>query len=383
MSEERWRRIEEIFHGAADLDGAGRDALLESACAGDPELRAEVESLLSADAGGQGNLEAAVAEAAEHLREDDDEALRSGDRIGPYAIVGLIGRGGMGAVYRAVRDGEFRMDVALKLLKRGTDTDASLRRFRKERQILAALQHPNIARMLDGGATDDGLPYFAMEYVEGRPLLDYAASLSVRQRLELFRAVCAAVQYAHQHLIVHRDLKPGNILVTADGTPKLLDFGIAKLLDPDSTTGEMTMTVAGARLLTPDYASPEQVRGEPITIASDIYSLGVVLYELLTGERPHQIDTYTPQAIERAICRDEPKKPSTWNRQLDPDLDNIVLMALRKEPQRRYGSVEQLSEDIRRYLENRPIRARKDTVTYRAGKFVRRNRVGLLVGTIA
>jgi len=384
MSENRWQRIEDLFHRAADLEPADRGSLLESACAGDPGLRAEVEALLAADAEPGGGLEQAVAEAAGRLREaTDDEALRAGERVGPYAIVGLIGRGGMGAVYRAMRDGEFRMEVALKLLKRGTDTEASLRRFRKERQILAALQHPNIARLLDGGATRDGLPYFAMEYVEGRPLLEHAAPLSTRQRLELFRAVCAAVQYAHQHLIVHRDLKPGNILVTADGTPKLLDFGIAKLLDPESTGGELTLTVAGTRLLTSDYASPEQVRGEPITIASDIYSLGVILYELLTGEHPHRIDTYSPQAIEKAICRDEPKRPSTWNRQLDPDLDNIVLMALRKEPQRRYGSVEQLSEDVRRYLENRPIRARKDTLAYRADKFVRRNKLGLVAAVLA
>jgi len=384
MNGDRWEKIEDLFHRAADLAPADRGALLDSACAGDPALREEVESLLAADAEPEGVMEAAVAEAAQDLRGDTEEAAaRVGERIGPYAIVGLIGKGGMGAVYRAVREDEFRMDVALKLLKRGTDTEASLRRFRKERQILAALQHPNIARLLDGGATEDGLPYFAMEYVEGRPLLEYSASLSIRQRLELFRSVCGAVQYAHQHLIVHRDLKPGNILVTADGTPKLLDFGIAKLVDPESTGAEMTLTVAGARVLTPDYASPEQVRGEPITIASDIYSLGVVLYELLTDRRPHHLDTYSPLEIERAICREEPKKPSTWNRQLDPDLDNIVLMALRKEPQRRYGSVEQLSEDVRRYLENRPVRARKDTLGYRAGKFVRRNKLGLLGAMLA
>ena len=384
MSEERWRRVEDLFHRAADLSPAERDALLASACAGDDGLRKEVESLLAADGDPDDVLEKAVSDAASRLREDaENESIRVGDRIGPYSIVALIGNGGMGAVYRALRDDEFRMEVALKLLKRGTDTESALRRFRKERQILAGLRHPNIAHLLDGGATEDGLPYFAMEYVEGRPLLDYAASLPIRQRLELFRSICAAVRYAHQNLVVHRDLKPGNILVTADGSPKLLDFGIAKLVDPEATGDEMMMTVAGTRVLTPDYASPEQVRGEPITIASDIYSLGVILYELLTGKRPHVIEAYTPQEIERAICREEPKKPSAWNAQVAADLDNIVLMALRKEPQRRYGSVEQFSEDVGRHLENRPIRARKDTLVYRTDKFIRRNKLGLLAAGIA
>ena len=382
MPDDRWHRIEDLFHRAADLAPGERERFLDSECAGDPELREEVQSLLAADVGSEGVLEVAVAEAAEQLSaEVDGDALPIGKRIGAYSIVGLIGKGGMGAVYRAVRDGEFRMEVALKLLKRGTDTDSALSHFRKERQILAGLQHPNVARLLDGGATDDGLPYFAMEYVDGRPLLEYAAPLSIRRRLELFRSVCAAVQYAHQNLIVHRDLKPGNILVTAEVAPKLLDFGIAKLLDPGSDSRDLTLTVAGARLMTPDYASPEQIRGEPVTTATDVYSLGVILYELLTGERPHRIEIHSPEAIERAICREEPRRPSTINRQLDPDLDNIILMALRKEPQRRYASVEQLSADVRRYLEGRPVRARKDTLGYRATKFIRRNRIG--VGAVA
>jgi tetratricopeptide (TPR) repeat protein len=384
MSDDRWRRIEDLFHQVADLAPAERAAFLDRACAGDHVLRHEVESLLAADAPQEGFLQAAVAQAAEQLpAEPDEDGELIGKRIGRYSIAGLIGKGGVGAVYRAVRDDEFHMQVALKLLKRGTDTEAALSRFRTERQILAVLQHPNIAHLMDAGATESGLPYFVMEYVEGRPLLEYAAPLSIRQRLELFRTVCAAVQYAHQNLVVHRDLKPGNILVTADGAPKLLDFGIAKLLDPESGGSNMPLTAIGARLMTPDYASPEQVRGEPITTATDVYSLGVVLYELLTDQRPLHMETYSPEAIERAICLEEPRKPSALNQHLDRDLDNIVLLALRKDPQRRYGSVEQFSGDIRRYLEGRPVRARKDTLGYRANKFIRRNKVGMALVALA
>jgi len=381
---DRWHRVDGLFHEAADLAATDRDAFLDSACGSDLELRREVESLLAADAEPDVVLEAAIAEAADRLRAETDEgSARIGTLIGPYSIVRLIGKGGMGAVYQAVRDDEFRMEVALKLLKRGTDTEAALGHFRKERQILAALQHPNIARLLDGGSTEDGLPYFAMEYVEGSPLLEFVTPLSIRRRLELFRSVCAAVQYAHQNLIVHRDLKPGNILVTADGTPKLLDFGVAKLVDPESVGRNRTLTLAGGRLMTPDYASPEQVRGEPVTTATDVYSLGVILYELLTGKRPYRLEAYSPEAIERVICHEEPRKPSALNRQLDPDLDNIALMAVRKEPQRRYASAEQFSDDVRRYLEGRPVRARKDTVRYRATKFVSRNKVGTIAAALA
>ncbi len=384
MGDERWRQIEGLFHEAADLAPGERAAFLDRACTGDQELRREVESLLALDAPQDGFLKAAVAQAAEQLPAAPDEGGElTGKRIGRYSITSLIGKGGMGIIYRAVRDDEFRMEVALKLLKRGTDTEAALSRFRTERHILAALQHPNIARLLDGGATESGLPYFVMEYVDGRPLLEYSASLSIRQRLELFRTVCAAVQYAHQNLVVHRDLKPGNILVTADGAPKLLDFGIAKLLEPESAGSNMTLTATGARLLTPDYASPEQVRGEPVTTATDVYSLGVVLYELLTGQRPYEIETCSPGAIERVICQEEPKRPSALDQHLDRDLDNIVLLALRKEPQRRYASVEQFSEDIRRHLEGRPVRARKDTVGYRANRFIRRNKLGVAVAAVA
>jgi hypothetical protein len=339
-----------------------------------------VHALLAASPD-SGVLESSVAEAIEQVMDDSEEdAHPAGQRIGHYTIVERIGQGGMGAVYRAVRDDEFRMEVAVKVLKRGTDQ--ALSRFRAERQILAQLQHPNIARLLDGGATENGMPYFVMDYVRGAPLLDYAHSLTIRQRLGLFRSLCAAVQYAHQNLVVHRDIKPANILVTADGTPKLLDFGIAKILDP-AEDGQPTLTAAGLRLMTPDYASPEQVRGEPLTTATDIYSLGAVLYELVTGARPHHIDTWSPSAIEAEICTNEPRTPSSIAPNIDADLDNLILMALRKEPQRRYASAEQFSDDVRLYLEGRPIRARKDTLRYRAVKFLRRNRTGVAVAALA
>jgi len=312
-----------------------------------------------------------------------------------YKILGLVGRGGMGAVYEAVRDDQqFRQQVAVKLIKRGMDTDFIRERFLRERQILASLDHPHIARLLDGGATEDGRPYFVMEFVAGQTIMEFCRRrrLSFDERLRLFRDVCSAVQHAHQKLVVHRDLKPSNILVTEEGTPKLLDFGIAKLLAPDP--GEaVTRTETAVRLMTPEYASPEQVRGLRVTTATDVYSLGVVLYELLTDRRPHQFATYSPAEIERAICDTEAPRPSEVAqeqagatgaptkraRQLAGDLDNIVLMAMRKEPARRYQSVEQFSEDIRRYLTGLPVLARKDTFGYRAGKFARRHKAGVAI----
>jgi non-specific serine/threonine protein kinase/serine/threonine-protein kinase len=276
----------------------------------------------------------------------------------------------MGTVYRAVRSSDFEKQVAIKLVKRGMDTDFILRRFRHERQILAGLDHPNIARLLDGGATEDGRPYLVMEYIEGTPITDYAEQhgLNARERLELFRRVCSAVQYAHQNLVVHRDLKPSNILVTAGGTPKLLDFGIAKLLEPDADR-----TITSVRLMTPECASPEQVRGWPATTASDVYALGVLLYHLLTGETPYRFTNRTPEEIAQVVCETEPKRPSAV-KPLSQDLDNIILKAMHKEPARRYISAEQLAEDVRRYLEGLPIIARKDTFRYRAGKFVGRHK---------
>ncbi len=317
----------------------------------------------------------------------------------------------MGAVYLAARaDDEYQKQVAVKIIKRGLDTDEVRRRFRNERQILARLEHPNIARLLDGGTTEDGLSYFVMEYVEGQALNEYSDGhkLLTAERLKLFRTICSAVVYAHQNLVVHRDLKPSNILVTADGTPKLLDFGIAKLLHGDGQPEADPVTVTALRVLTPEYASPEQIRGLPATTATDVYSLGVVLYELLTGHRPHRLQSRNPAEIARVICEEEPVRPSesiaarrlriaeakhtssnsepafhNWQ-SLRGDLDNIVLMAMRKEPARRYSSVAQLSDDVRRHLEGLPVSARKDTFTYRASKFVRRHRAGaatiLLVG---
>jgi tetratricopeptide (TPR) repeat protein len=323
-------------------------------------------------------------------RLDFSAALSSGQRVDRYRIVREIGRGGMGAVYLAERaDEQYEKRVAIKLIKRGMDTESVLRHFRNERQILASFDHPNIARLFDGGTTEDGLPYFVMEYVEGVPIEKYcqAHRLSLIERLKLFREVCAAVIYAHRHTVIHRDIKPSNILVTSEGTPKLLDFGIAKILQPGAGP-EALMTMTGVRPMTPEYASPEQVRGEPVTTASDVYSLGVVLYEVLTGCSPYHLASHSLRDVERAIIEQEPTKPSTTvaegedsksevrkPKSLRGDLDNIVLMALRKEPARRYQSVEQFSEDIRRYLEARPILARTDTVGYRAGKFVRRNTV--------
>ncbi len=350
------------------------------------------------------------------LTPTQSKALVGGDRIGPYRLVRELGRGGMGTVYLAVRnDDQFQKRVAIKVLRRGMDSEAIVRRFRRERQILASLQHPYIGSLLDGGTTDDGLPYFAMEYIEGQPIGAYcdARNLTISARLELFRKVCTAVQHAHQNLVIHRDIKPANVLVTADGSPKLLDFGIAKLLNPEMGGTTLAPTAAGLQLMTPEYASPEQVRGEAVTTATDVYSLGVLLYELLTGRQPYMLTSRAPADVARIVAHAVPLAPSTavvqpaggdettgaagaeeiasgvrrplplrrtpdridrLRRRLSGDLDNIVLKALSKEPERRYVSVDQLSEDIHRHLNGLPVLARKDTVRYRAAKFVLRHR---------
>ncbi len=383
MTPEQWQRVKELLEGAWERDPWERDGFLGEACAGDSELRSHVKALLAADVNA-GEFLAATMEVSETgaaalaraIEELPDRDL-TGTRVGRYTIEALIGKGGMGAVYRAVREDDFRMHVAIKLLHRGTDTAAALRRFRAERQILAGLQHTNIARLLDGGATGAGLPYFVMEYVDGTPLLEYAAPLPARQRLELFRQVCEAVQYAHRNLIVHRDIKPANLLVTREGIPKLLDFGIAKLLDPAADGTTTGRTGAGGHLMTPGYASPEQVRGEPVTTATDIYSLGAVLYELLTGRRAHTLEKYSAEEIEKEICTREPPRPSAVVKELDRDLDNIVMMALRKEPNRRYASAAEFSEDLGRFLQNLPVHARKESLPYRSRKFLKRNRVAV------
>jgi eukaryotic-like serine/threonine-protein kinase len=388
---ERYSRIQELFDAVVDLPSDDRAAILEKQCGGDATLRQEVETLLAADAQTGSFGEEPVFPLPEDLFPDEAEEPFAGRRFGVYEIIREVGRGGLGAVYLAARaDDEYRKEVAIKLIRRGLDTDDILRRFRTERQILAQLDHPNIARLLDGGTTDDGLPYFVMEYVKGEPINAYCDlhNLNPSDRLQLFRKVCAAVTYAHQNLVVHRDLKPSNILVTSDGDPKLLDFGIAKLLSADDEA--FTQTAPGLRAMTPDYASPEQIKGEKITTASDVYSLGVLLYELLTGQRPYRLKTRTPEEFARAITEQEPERPSSAITNGDPssvvsrhssfpkgDLDNIVLMALRKEPERRYSSVAQFSEDIRRHLEGRPVVAHKDTFTYRAQKFIERNKIGV------
>jgi serine/threonine protein kinase len=395
MTATRWKQIETVFEQALELPTEERQVFLQRTCNGDEELRREVQSLLDSHSESGSFID----DRSQFYQEFDRSDSPQSQVIGHYRVVRELGRGGMGAVYLAERADEYKKLVAIKLIKRGMDTDSVLRRFRNERQILAGFDHPNVARLFDGGTTEDGLPYFVMEYIEGLPIDEYCnrAALSIPDRLKLFREVCAAVSYAHRHLVIHRDIKRSNILVTADGVPKLLDFGIAKILQ----TGEGAPTFAtmtGLRLMTPEYASPEQVRGEPVTTATDVYSLGVILYELLTGQFPYHFSSQTPRDIEHAITTTQPDKPSTVTtrstssfpeklrienrKRLRGDLDNIVLMALRKEPERRYQSVEQFSEDIRRHLEARPIFARKDTAGYRAGKFVRRNKVALAAAAL-
>jgi eukaryotic-like serine/threonine-protein kinase len=420
MTPERWQQIKAIVSNALERELGRRAQFLAQACGGDAALRAEVDSLLAHEQPAEDFIEQPAFELPTTLTTQGGGRPEAAQRIGPYKLLRELGRGGMGAVWLAARDDEFRKQVAIKLIKRGMDSDFILRRFRTERQILASLDHPHIARLLDGGTTEDGSPYLVMEYAEGQPLGDYCDSrrLTTPERLRLFRDVCAAVHYAHQHLVVHRDLKPSNILVTQDGvtkdgTVKLLDFGIAKLLTPELSAETLDPTAPELRLMTPEYASPEQVRGLPITTASDVYSLGVVLYELLTGHRPYRLKSRAPHEVMRAVCDSEPERPSTavtreetistgenavtltpeavsrtrdgqpatLRRRLKGDIDNIVLMALRKEPQRRYASVEQFSEDIRRHLEGLPVIARRSTFGYRASKFVRRNR--LAVGAAA
>jgi serine/threonine-protein kinase len=398
MDQRRWTRLWEIFEAAIDRTPEARAACLDEACGADAHLRDEVESLLAAhDRAGDFIEQAAGEEAVRTLAEDQPPAPPGpapGDRVGPYEVVRALGHGGMGSVHLAFRaDDQYRHQVAIKVIRAGLDNPDLLQRFLDERQILANLSHPNIARLLDGGSLGAGAPYVVMEYVEGEPIDLYCrrAGLDLRQRLLLFQQICSAVQYAHRNLIVHRDLKPGNILVGQDGVPKLLDFGIAKVLAPDASGAGAHETHTAMRRLTPEYASPEQVRGDNITTAADVYSLGVLLYQLLTGMLPYQLGTGWPADLERAICETVPERPSTavtrqgstaprpgvLRRQLRGDLDNIILMALRKEPERRYQSVDLLSQDIQRHLEGRPVQARGDAWSYRVAKFVRRNPWGV------
>jgi tetratricopeptide (TPR) repeat protein len=356
-----WERVRELFQQAVDVEGAAREALLAEC--DDSRVREEVLSLLGAhdDAG------EFLASSLWEMIDDDRVGKLAGTTIGAYRLVRPLGEGGMGTVFLAVRDDEqFDQRVAVKLIRGGAAADSIVRRFRQERQILAGLDHPNIARLHDGGTTADGLPYLVMEYVDGTPIDRYCAqhNLPVGKRLEIFLTLCDAVQYAHRNLVIHRDLKPANVLITHDGSPKLLDFGIAKLTS--HATSDATVT----RMMTPDYASPEQLRGQLVSTATDVYSLGVLLYELLTGSRPFEGGTRTPDA--------EPVRPSTRMPTLRGDLDNILLMAMHPEPARRYGSVQEFADDIRRHLSGHPVAARRDTLGYRASKFVRRNRIAIL-----
>jgi len=380
IAKARWQRTEAIFHEAVALEEPARTRLLEQRCGDDTGLMAELRSLLNA-------CEEEEKQQSIYSGEGSAEASEKW-RIGPYAIDHLLGRGGMGAVYLAHRDdGQFEQQVAIKVIGMPLVTDLFRERFRTERQILAGLSHPYIAKLLDGGVSDEGELYLAMEYIEGLPITKYCdqQGLSITQRLQLFRKVCEAVQYAHQHLIVHRDLKPDNILVTADGTPRLLDFGTAKIATPAVTGGEGELTRAGLQTFTPRYASPEQVLGQPIGTTSDTYSLGVLLFRLLTGSLPYELVEFSTAEMVRVICEEEPKRPTATEQpfgKLDDDLDAIVLKALRKEPQERYSTVEQMAADVEAYLEQRPVSARRGSFRYRAAKFVRRNRLMLIAAAL-
>ena len=412
---ERWPEVKCLLEQALEIPVKDREAWLARLGA-EPALVSEVQGLLALEDQAGGFIDEPVFSFRQPAPEPD-----AGRRLGPWRLLRPLGTGGMGTVYLAERaDGAFELTVAVKLLKIGLDTEELISRFEAERHILARLIHPNIARLLDGGTGEDGRPYLVMEHVKGEPIDVYCdrRRLSTRARLELFRSVCSAVQLAHQNLVVHRDLKPANILVAADGTVKLLDFGIAKLLAPQADAQghtDLTLSRPGAGPFTPRYASPEQVRCEPITTASDVYSLGVVLYELLTGHRPYRLDTVAPSEIERVVCGSVPPRPSTvvrrseelatrdggslvltpeavagmregdvarLSRRLVGDLDTILLKALHKEPDRRFTSAEQLSEDIRLYLAGLPIGSRPDSFGYRAGKFVARHAFGVTVAAV-
>ena len=420
MTPERWTEIKALLAAVLERPREERVGFLDQACNNDLTLRAEVESLLTHEQP-EDERDSRILSRGLRLQnlvssgttEHAPRALIHAHhgRIGPYKIVREIAYGGMGAVYLAERDDDqYRRQVAIKLIRRDMDTEFILQRFRNERQILAALDHPNIARLFDGGTTTDGLPYLVMEYVDGLAISAYCdeQALNTKQRLQLFEKVCDAVEYAHKHQVIHRDIKPNNILVTKDGVPKLLDFGIAKVLASDMAAQTLEPTLTGLHLLTPAYASPEQVKGEPISAASDVYSLGVLLYELLTGHKPYRVKSQLD--LPRAVLEEEPTRPSTaislteevrssdgatsisvtpdsvskaretspdkLRRRLRGDLDNILMMALRKDPARRYASVAEFAGDIRRHLEDRPVAARKDSLAYRANKFMRRSRIG-------
>jgi non-specific serine/threonine protein kinase/serine/threonine-protein kinase len=370
-----WRRVKEVAAAAWDHEESTRQAYVDRACADDPGLRREVLSLLTSAAAATPYFETPAGGAPATV-------FSAGSRIGPYRLIRELATGGMGSVYLAERDdGQFQQRVAIKVVRGGFANSFLLQRFREERGILASLEHPNVARLLDGGATETGLPFVAMEFIEGQPIDVFCRTrrLSMPERLAVFRQVCAAVQYAHQHLVIHRDIKSANILVTDDGTPKLLDFGIAKLLDPD--TGLEFSTHTTVRVMTPESASPEQLAGKPLTVAADVYALGVLLYRLLTDQSPYRGALEQDTELVRAVCEQVPAPPSelpaVTGARIPRDVDTIVMKALRKEPERRYGSAGQLSEDIQRFLEGRPVEASPDSFRYRTGKFLSRHRVAV------
>lgn len=416
MNRDAFERIESLFHTARELPPAERPRFLDLECREDPELRRQVEAFLECEEEDTDFLETPALRATTFIA-DETTDLDVDRLIGPYRLVRLLGQGGMGSVYLAEReDDEYRSRVAIKVVKRGMDSDQISRRFRAERQTLADLEHRGIARLLDGGTIEDGRPYLVMELIEGLRIDRYCDThrLDIAARIRLFREVCAAVQHAHRNLVVHCDIKPSNILVDEQGQPKLLDFGIAKILEPRTATACPQTTVAGSRLMTLDYASPEQVRGGAMTTSTDVYSLAVLLYELLSGHHPYRNGSDRP-STELSVLEEEPRKPSAavglvveftradgtteritpesvshtrdssvdgLRRRLGGDLDNIILMGLRKEPERRYASVNQLSLDLDRYLNGRPVLARRDTIAYRTAKFVRRNLLGVVAALI-
>ncbi|MEM1204321.1 MAG: serine/threonine-protein kinase [Acidobacteriota bacterium] len=407
MNPEQWQQVRRVLAEALEVEASDRPAFLDEACGDSTWLRDEVDSLIRSHDDATTFVDRPIVD----LTGGDSEL----ERIGPYRLLEKLGQGGMGTVYLAERDDEaYRQKVAVKLLQRGRDSDELLRRFRGERQILAQLEHPHIARLLDGGSAEDGRPYLVMEHVRGQPIDVYCDrhQLGIPERLELFAQVCSATQFAHQSLVVHRDIKPGNILVTEDGEPKLLDFGIAKFLRPEAFPQTLLPTATGFVPLTPEYASPEQVQGTAITTASDVYSLGVLLYELLTGHRPYEFPGRHLAEIVRRVCDEEPTRlssvvsrprqlgdgtevsaddlaarrgfePKQLKRRLNGDLDRIVAKTLDKDPRQRYASAEQLAEDIRRHLRGHPVRARRGTFRYRASKFISRHRWAVASATSA
>jgi serine/threonine protein kinase len=384
---DRWILIQEIFHNAFERPLAERNDYLKQACGDDEQLRSEVASLLASDGDGA-TVHSLIASDIKEL-EHNACLSEAGIQVGAYRLIRELDSGGMGVVYLAVRsDDQYFQIVAIKMIRKGMDSPALIQRFRAERQILATVTHPNIGAILDGGETEDGRPFIVMEYVEGQAITEASENrnLSIRQRVELFRSVCSAVHFAHQKQIIHRDIKPSNVLVTGQGIVKLIDFGVSKPLVPELIPGDLPKTGTYQVLMTPDYASPEQFLGRELTTASDIYSLGVLLFELLTGSRPYTVRDLSRSAAEKVICHQESPRPSSVRgisprvrREIAGDLDRIVLMAMGPDPCRRYLSVQHLEEDLLRFLQGKPVLARKSTAIYRLSKFVRRNRMGSLM----